>query len=189
MDYNFDQLIDRRGTDCVKWQWYGDALPMWVADMDFPAAPPIIDALRAHVEHGIFGYANEPPQLREVLQAWLQRRFDWSVPADAFVLMPGVVTAFNVACRAYCAPGDGVLVQPPVYPPMRTAPANYQLELQEAELTRGLDGRYSVDLDRMSATITDRTKLFLLCSPHNPTGRAFTADELAAWPKRASPGA
>jgi cystathionine beta-lyase len=108
----------------------------------------------------------------------LLRRFNWRVSADALVFTPGVVTAFNVACRAYCAPGDGVLVQAPVYPPMRTAPANFGLTREEMELTTGADGRYSVDDDLMDATVTDRTKLFLLCSPHNPTGRAFTSEEL-----------
>ncbi len=179
MTLDFDQIIERRGTDSIKWQWYGEAIPMWVADMDFPAAEPIIRALTERVQHGVFGYANEPPQLREVLQAWLLRRFNWRVTADALVFMPGVVTAFNVACRAYCAPGDGVLVQAPVYPPMRTAPANFGLTRDEMELTLGEDGRYSVDYDSMNAAITDRTRLFLLCNPHNPTGRAFTEAELS----------
>ncbi len=178
MTTDFDQLIERRGTDSVKWQWYGDAIPMWVADMDFLAPEPVIAALQARVSHGIFGYANEPADLREVLQAWLLRRFDWRVAAEALVFTPGVVTAFNVACRAFCTPGDGVLVQAPVYPPMRTAPANFDLVCDEMELTRGADGRYWVDLERMNATITDRTKLFMLCNPHNPTGRAFTGEEL-----------
>lgn len=179
MTTNFDQIIERRGTDSIKWQWYGDAIPLWVADMDFPAAEPIIQALTRRVEHGIFGYAGEPKELREVLQAWLRRRFDWRVPAEALVFMPGIVSAFNVACRAYCAPGDGVLTQAPVYPPMRTAPANFGLTRDEMELTREADGRYTVDYGLMSSTIADRTRLFLLCNPHNPTGRAFAQDELA----------
>jgi cysteine-S-conjugate beta-lyase len=178
MTTNFDQVINRRGTDSVKWQWYGDAIPMWVADMEFPAPEPVIAALAARVAHGIYGYANEPPQLREVLQAWLVRRFDWRVPADALVFTPGVVSAFNIACRALCAPGDGVLVQAPVYPPMRTAPANYAAVRDEMELTRGQDGRYFVDYGLMDATISERTKLFLLCNPHNPTGRVFDLEEL-----------
>ena len=116
--------------------------------------------------------------LRETLCAWLQRRFAWIVPPDALVFAPGVVSAFNVACRAFCAPGDGVLVQAPVYPPMRTAPANFDLMRDEMELTRDSSGRYSVDYDRMEAAITDHTRLFMLCNPHNPTGRAFTREEL-----------
>jgi cysteine-S-conjugate beta-lyase len=179
MTFDFDTIVDRRWSDSIKWRLYGDALAMWVADMDFPAPEPVIAALRARVEHGVFGYTAEPPDLREVLRAWLQRRFSWTAAPEAFVIMPGVVTAFNVACRAFCAPGDGVLVQAPVYPPMRTAPANFGLTRDEMELPRGADGRYTVDYDLMDATITERTKLFLLCSPHNPTGRVFTQDELA----------
>jgi cystathionine beta-lyase len=179
MSTNFDTIIDRRQSDSLKWRRYGDALPMWVADMDFLAPEPIRRALTARVEHGVFGYASAPPELREVLRAWLQRRFGWTVAPEAFVLTPGVVTAFNVACRAYCSPGDGVLTQAPVYPPMRTAPANFALTRDEMELTRGADGRYTVDTDLMNATITERTKLFLLCSPQNPTGRVFSEQELA----------
>ncbi len=179
MATNFDEIIDRRQSDSIKWRKYGDALPMWVADMDFLAPEPIRAALRERVEHGVFGYASEPPELRDALRAWLQRRFDWTVAPEAFVIVPGVVTAFNVACRAFCAAGDGVLIQAPVYPPMRTAQANFGLTRDEMELTRGNDGRYEVDYDLMAATITERTKLFLLCSPHNPTGRVWTKDELA----------
>lgn len=178
MVFDFDRIIDRRGTDSIKWRRYGDAIPMWVADMDFTAPEPVIEALRARVEHGIFGYAGEPAVLREVLCAWLQRRFNWTITPDALVFVPGVVTAFNVACRAFCAPGDGVLMQAPVYPPMRTAPANFGLVREEMELTQEASGRYTVDCDRMADSVTDRTRLFMLCSPHNPTGRVFTSDEL-----------
>ena len=101
MTFDFDTIVDRRWSDSIKWRLYGDALAMWVADMDFPAPEPVIAALRARVEHGVFGYAAEPPELREVLRAWLQRRFSWTAAPEAFVIMPGVVTAFNVACRAF----------------------------------------------------------------------------------------
>ena len=178
MGFDFDRIIERRGTDSLKWCLYGEAIPMWVADMDFAVPEPVIRALRTRVDHGIFGYATEPPSLREVLCTWLQRRFDWTVSPSALVFVPGVVTAFNVACRAFCAPGDGVLVQAPVYPPMRTAPANFGLTRDEMELTQDASGRYTVDYDRMADTITDRTRLFMLCSPHNPTGRVFVREEL-----------
>lgn len=180
MTFDFDTLIDRRNTDSVKWRLYGDALPLWVADMDFLAPEPVIRALRARVDHGIFGYAQEPPELRDVLCGWLQRRFGWTVAPDALVFVPGVVSAFNVACRAFCAAGDGVLMQAPVYPPMRTAPANFGLTRDEMELTADETGRYHVDFERMRETITARTRLFTLCSPHNPTGRVFDAGELTA---------
>jgi cystathionine beta-lyase len=178
MCYDFDRIIERRATDSIKWRLYGKAIPMWVADMDFAAPEPVLEALRTRVDHGVFGYAGEPPELRKTLCAWLRRRFEWDVAPDAFVFVPGVVAAFNVACRALCAPGDGVLLQAPLYPPMRTAPANFGLSCDEMELTRDSSGRYIVDCDRMASTITDRTRLFMLCNPHNPTGRAFTREEL-----------
>ncbi len=178
MAFDFDRVIERRTTDSIKWRRYGEAIPMWVADMDFAAPEAVIQALHARVDHGVFGYPDEPPMLRETICTWLQRRFGWTVSSDAFVFASGVVSAFNVACRAFCASGDGVLVQAPVYPHIRTAPANFNLSCDEMELTQDSSGRYTVDYSCMANTITDRTRLFLLCNPHNPTGRAFTRDEL-----------
>lgn len=178
MAYEFDQIVDRTHSDSIKWSWYGDALPLWVADMDFEAPPPVLAAIRERAAHGVFGYAGEPPQLREILVNWLHRRFDWTVAPDALVFVPGVVSAFNIACRAFCEPGEGVLDQAPVYPPMRTAPGNYGLRLDEMELDFDTAGKYTVDLDRMAAAIREDTRLFLLCSPHNPTGRVFSREEL-----------
>ncbi len=177
--YDFDRVIDRRNSDSIKWRWFGDALPLWVADMDFPAPEPVLRALRERVAHGIFGYAAEPPALRETMAAWLWRRFGWRVDPAAFVFVPGVVTGFNVACRAFCRPGEGVLVQTPVYPPILDAPANHGLDRQEMPLSRDGSGRYTVDPAAMAAAITPATRLFILCNPHNPVGRAFTEAELA----------
>lgn len=178
--FDFDRIIDRRGSDSIKWRAYGDALPLWVADMDFAAPEAVLDALRARVEHGVFGYAAEPPELREVLVAWLGRRFGWRVAPEALVFLPGVVSGFNVACRAAARPGEGVLVQTPVYPPMLAAAANFGLRRDEMQMTQGADGRYTVDLDAFDAAIAGDTRAFLLCSPHNPTGRIFTPAELTA---------
>ena len=144
--YDFDRIIDRTQSDSLKWCRYGEALPLWVADMDFPAPEPVRRALAARVDHGIFGYACEPPELREALVAWLARRFGWQVDPSAFVFVPGVVTGFNVACRAVARPGEGVLVQTPVYPPMLAAPANFGLRRDEAPLACGAVGRYEVGL-------------------------------------------
>ncbi len=179
MSFDFDRVVERRQTDSVKWRWYDeDVLPMWVADMDFPAPEPVIEALRARIDHGVFGYAIEPPELRSALTAWLARRFSWQVAPESFVIVPGVVSGFNIACRAAGQPGDGVLVQTPVYPPMLNAPGNSDLVRQDMRLTEEAGGRYTVDDALMATTITDRTRLFLLCSPQNPTGRAFTEGEL-----------
>jgi cysteine-S-conjugate beta-lyase len=181
MPYDFDRIIDRRQTDSEKWQAFGpDVLPLWVADMDFTAPEPVIRALHERVEHGIFGYGGEPPELREVLIARLQERYAWSVPAEAIVFVPGLVVGLNIATRAAAQPGDGALVQTPVYRPIIDAPGSAGQVLQAMALTRQTDGRYTLDPELMAAAITDRTRTFTLCNPHNPVGRVFTPEELTA---------
>ena len=179
MVYNFDQIIDRRHSNSSKWGRYDeDVLPLWVADMDFVSPEPVIWALLERVNHGVFGYGMEPPELREVVVDRLERLYGWRVSPEALVLLPGVVTGFNLACRAVTSPGDGVLVQTPVYPPILRAYANAGLTRDEMELARQADGRYIVDFDAFEAAITDRTCVFILCNPHNPVGRVFQRDEL-----------
>ena len=179
MTHDFDEIIDRAESDCIKWRYYDrDALPMWVADMDFRSPEPVVRALRERVEHGIFGYAEEPCELRDLIVNRLQRMYGWQVAPEAIVFLPGIVTGFNLVCAAFASPGDGVLVQTPVYPPILSAPRNHRLVRQATELVRGADGRYSIDLDAFEASISDRSRLFLLCNPHNPVGRVFTPAEL-----------
>ncbi len=182
MQYNFDQVVDRRRTGSIKWKFYGDdVLPMWVADMDFPPPPPILAALHARVEVGDFGYELPSPALGERICERLQRRYNWSVTPDQIVYIPSLVTGLNAVCRAIGEPSDGVLVQTPVYPPFLTAPTNQGRVTQMAELEVVPNGRtfgYRVDYDRMNATVTDRTRLFILCNPHNPTGEAYSREEL-----------
>ena len=146
--------------------------------MDFTVPEPVIRALHEHVEHGIFGYDGEPPELREVLVTRLQERYAWSVPAEAIVFVPGLVVGLNVATHAVAQPGDGVLVQTPVYRPILDTPGSAGQVLQPMALTRQADGRYPLDPELMAATITDRTRTFTLCNPHNPVGRVFTREEL-----------
>jgi cystathionine beta-lyase len=180
MDCNFDRFIDRRGTECAKWRRYGDeVLPLWVADMDFASPEPVIRALRERVEHGIFGYPTEPPELRGVIIERLNRRYGWQVSPESLVFVPGVVTGFNLACQALGNPGEGILFQTPVYGPIIRAARYAQMSCDEMVLTLESDGRYTVDLDRMEAAITPQTRIFLLCNPHNPVGRVFTREELA----------
>lgn len=174
---DFDRIVDRRDTGSAKWEWYGDALPLWVADMDFPAPEPVIEALRQRVAHGVFGYSMPPPELPAVVQAWLQERHGWHVPAEAISCLPGVMRAVHMTGRAIGEPGDGILIQPPVYHPFFEVPKNQQRELQSAQVPRA-DGRYEIDLDAFEAAIDERTRLFLLCNPHNPIGRAYTRAEL-----------
>ena len=180
MTYDFDQIIDRRSTGSIKWDYYGDAIPLWVADMDFCTPEPVLQALSQRVDHGIFGYGAEPPELRTVVVERLQRLYGWQVEPEALVFLPGIVSGFNLAARAVTCPGDGLLIQTPVYFPFLWVPQNHFLRMNEMELTRREDGRYEVDLDRFEAAISGRTRLFLLCNPHNPVGRVFTRAELEA---------
>ena len=179
MTYDFDSVIDRRQTESNKWHKFpADVLPLWVADMDFRSPEPVIRALRERVEHGVFGYGAEQPEFYEVFQDRLQKRYGWRVSREALLLIPGVISGFNLACRAVTSPGDGLLLQTPVYPPIRRAPVNVGLTSDEMELGRDRAGRYVVDLDRFEAAIRERTRIFLLCNPHNPVGRVYTRDEL-----------
>jgi cystathionine beta-lyase len=174
---DFDRVIDRRHTGSAKWEWYGDALPLWVADTDFRAPEPVIQALRERVEHGIFGYTFPPADLVEAVQAWLRNRHGWEVEEEAISFLPGVMRGVNLAARAVGESGDGILVQPPVYYPFFGVAPNSDRTLQQAEISR-VDGRYQVDFDAFEEALTGRTRLFLLCNPHNPIGRAFTPAEL-----------
>ncbi len=182
MTYDFDRPVDRRHTDSSKWQKYGpDVLPLWVADMDFQSPEPVIRALRERAEHGVFGYlAFEQPEFHELFADRLLKRYGWRVAPDAVVLIPGVIPGFNVAGRILSAPGDGLILQTPVYPPILRAATSIGLTREEAPLARRPDGRYEVDVDAFSASIRDRTRFFLLCNPHNPVGRVFTRTELTS---------
>ena len=182
MTYDFDRLVDRRRTDSSKWQKYGpDILPLWVADMDFQSPEPVIRALRDRVEHGVFGYlALEQPEFHELFADRLLKRYGWRVSPDAVVIIPGVIPGFNVAGRILTAPGDGLILQTPVYPPILRAASSIGLTREEAPLARRADGRYEIDVDAFSAAIRERTRFFLLCNPHNPVGRVFTRDELTS---------
>lgn len=179
MLYDFDRIIDRSPSDSVKWHHYSEGtLPLWVADMDFASPEPVIRALQQRVDHGVFGYGIEPPELRPLIVERLQRLYGWEVSPEALIFVPGVVTGFNLAARAVASPGDGVLVQTPVYYPILCAPGNASCTLDEMELTQAPNGLYEVDFDAFEAAITERTRMFILCNPHNPVGRVFCREEL-----------
>jgi cystathionine beta-lyase len=180
MNFNFDEIIERRATDSEKWNHYSaDVLPLWVADMDFRAAEPILRALHDRVEHGVFGYGGVTQQLRETICERLTRLYAWDVEPDQIALIPGVVPGLNLATQAVAGPGMGVLMQTPVYPPFLVAPRNSGSKRQEMRLTRGEDGRYEIDFDWFEAAIDEKTRVFILCNPHNPVGRVWTPVELA----------
>ncbi len=179
MQYDFDQPIDRLRSDSAKWQHYGpDVLPLWVADMDFCSPEPVIRALRERVAHGVFGYASDPGALRRAIQARLEILYGWKIAVDDILFLPGVVAGFSVACRAIGQPGDGVLVQPPIYPPCLSAPVHAG-RVPDCAQVRQQGQRYEIDADEFEAAIGERTRLFLFCNPHNPVGRVYERGELA----------
>jgi cysteine-S-conjugate beta-lyase len=178
MIYDFDQAIERRGTDSHKWQRYGDGIiPLWVADMDFFSAEPIIEALRERVDQRVFGYAQPTRQLQLVILERLKRLYGWEISEEELIFLPGVVTGLNLAFRAYAQPGEGVLVQPPVYSHFITDPLLHGLVVNDPPLMEKND-TYGIDFDAFETSITDRTRLFLLCNPHNPVARVYTRKEL-----------
>jgi cysteine-S-conjugate beta-lyase len=179
MPHDFDRIIERRNTESNKWHKYPpDVLPLWVADMDFASPEPVIRALRERVEHGVFGYGVEQPEFHQVMHDRFRKRYGWAVEGEAMVLMNGVTPSFNTACRAFAGSGDGVLMMLPVYPPILRLPDNTGMSRDGVSLVRGADGRYSIDFDAVERAITPRTRMFLLCNPHNPVGRVFTREEL-----------
>lgn len=182
MSFNFDSIPDRRQSDSAKWSYFGaDVLPMWVADMDFVSPQPIIDALQKRVAHGIFGYGSDSPTLRAVLVERMQRLYGWQIEPADIVFLPGLVSGLNVVNRAVGEPGSGVVVHTPVYGPFLSSPVNQGRRVQVAPLACTVQGQrlhYTVDFDRFEAVIDSSSKLFILCNPHNPVGRAFTLAEL-----------
>jgi len=179
MPYDFDQPVDRRRSDSTKWHVYGpDVLPLWTADMDFRVPEPVIAALCARADHGVFGYCYEPPALREVIVERLDRLYGWRVEPEAIVFGTGVVAGFHRVCRVAATTEEGVLVQPPVYSLIFGAPKHNGSIHQEAPLVMRGDGRWEIDFDAFDAAITDRTRVFILCNPHNPVGRVFRREEL-----------
>ena len=179
MSYDFDTLIDRFPTESAKWHVFEpDVLPMWVADMDFRSPEPVIQALHQRVEHGIFGYPKESPELRQVIIERLARLYGWKVNPEEILFLPGVIGSFNLACYTFANPGESVLIQPPVYPPFFSAAKYAQLTLQENPLVQLADGSYSIDFDAFERAITPSTRVFILCNPHNPVGRVFRREEL-----------
>jgi len=180
MKYDFDELIPRRGTNSYKWDSAADAdvLPLWVADMDFRTAPCIMEALRRRMEHGIFGYTRVPDAYYQAVIDWFGRRHGWRIDKEWIIYTSGVVPALSAIIKALTEPGDRVLVQTPVYNCFFSSIRNNGCELVSSPLVR--DGNtYRMDFDDLERKAADpRTKLLLLCNPHNPVGRVWTREEL-----------
>ena len=178
--YKFDEIPERRNTNCVKWDIYGqDELPLWVADMDFEVCPKIVDAMQERLKHPVFGYSLELKELKEVICERMMQRYQWKVNPEEVLLVPGIVSGFNFGIRAFCGPEDSVIYQIPAYPPFIAGPKNFHLEGIANDLYYDeSDRKWKVDFDKFEAQIQENTSLFILCSPHNPVGRVFTKDEL-----------
>lgn len=185
MPFDFETPPDRSNSDSIKWRRYAgrDILPMWVADMDFAAPPPVIDALQQRIARGVLGYTHPWPSLLEAVMEGIERDHTWKIEPDWIVWLPGVVQGFNLACLLAGEPGSGILSFPPIYPPMLQAPGNQQRQLVRSSLTLA-GGRWEFDWASLDALLPVKdTRMLLLCNPHNPVGRVWSRDELTrlAW--------
>ena len=180
MKYNFDAVPNRRNTDCFKWDLYpADRLPLWVADMDFAVCPKIIDAIQKRLEHPVFGYAFASPELKQVFCDRMDQFYGWKVDPSEIILIPGIVSGFNYAIRAFCDNNNSVIYHTPAYPPFIEAPGHFQIEGIANDLYYDADENiWKIDFDKFEEQIKEDTSLFILCNPQNPTGRSFTKDEL-----------
>jgi cystathionine beta-lyase len=184
-NYDFDKIIDRTGTSCAKWDFteeiFGekDLLPMWVADMDFQSPPAIVDSLVKRAQHGFFGYSVIDPDYKEVVSSWFKRRHNWDVQPEWLTNVPQVINALSMSILMFTQPGDGVLIQTPCYDEFAKKTKETGRHVLDNRLICGPDGRYTIDFDDFEKKASDpRARLFLLCSPHNPTGRVWTREEL-----------
>lgn len=177
--FDFSIPVERRNTASVKWDKYKgrDIIPLWVADMDFCSPPAVIEALQQRIAHGVFGYTVAPESLKTIVVEKLAADFSWSIQPEWLVWLPGVVTGFNVACRAVGEDNDDVMTAVPVYPYFLSAPQNSRRRLIKVPLQE-MNNHWTLDFDRLEKAITPNTRLFILCNPHNPVGRVFSRDEL-----------
>ncbi|WP_416145193.1 MalY/PatB family protein [Planococcus koreensis] len=192
MNYNFDEFVNRRGTYSLKWdgaeiikqfgitdRYDEDTIPLFTADMDLPVPQPLIDALHKTVDHRIFGYSVFPDEYYQAIQHWFSKRHDWKIEKEQIVFSPGTVHALNVAVKAFTNPGDGVIIQRPVYPPFTSAVEGNDRKVVNNALIADDNNYYTVDFDDLEEKAKQEdTTMFILCNPHNPTGRVFTEDEL-----------
>lgn len=182
MKYNFDEVLDRLNTDCVKWDsildTYNDKdlLPMWVADMDFKAPPNVLEAISQRVAHGVLGYNVYSDSLYSSIINWIRDRYDWEVEKEWIIFTPGVVAGFNFGIRALTEAKDNVIIQPPVYPPFFNVVKSIDRNLVENPLIEN-DEKYIIDYRELEDKL-EKAKLLLFCSPHNPVGRVWSKDEL-----------
>ena len=179
LQHDFDEKVDRANTASYKWDKYpAGVIPLWVADTDFRAPQPVVDALSSRVAHGVFGYTWNHGSFERSTKGWAARRHGWDIDVSQVYFAPSVVAGIGLAIRALTAPGDNVVIQPPVYPPFAGVTRNNGRVPLGNPLVRR-DGAWHIDFDDLEAKLADpRSTLFLLCNPHNPTGRRFSREEL-----------
>jgi len=179
MIYDFDELIDRTNTDSFKWDRYKDRdiIPLWVADMDFKAAPPILKALEDVTKQGIIGYWHAPDELADVIVKRLDERHNWKIEKDWIVYLPGLVPGLTLSCMVVGNEGDEIITTVPVYGPFMKAPEAAKKKLVKVQMKLE-NNRWTLDFDAIRAAITPRTRMFMLCNPYNPAGTVFTEEEL-----------
>lgn len=181
MTFDFDSVIDRRGTDSQKWQKYAgrDILPLWVADMDFKSSPAIIAALQEHVATGLFGYARPVKSTVDAFVQSLETRHGWKIDPAWIVWLPGLVVGLNLTAQAFARPGEEILTLTPVYPPFMTAPKNSgRVSVQVPFQLDAANHRWEIDWPALEKAVTPATRIFFLCNPHNPLARVWRRDEL-----------
>jgi len=185
MKYDFDRVIDRRNTASYKWDQltalFGgeDVLPLWVADMDFACAQPIVDALVRRAETGIYGYTFRTDDWYKAIQGWYGRRHGWQIEKDSILMSPSVVTSLSLAVEQFSEPGDGVILQSPVYYPFYDVIRANGRRVVKNPLKIGDRGAFEMDFDALEERMREGAKMLLLCNPHNPGGRVWTKEELA----------
>lgn len=194
MEYDFDKVVDRRNTDSAKWatveKMFGekDVIPMWVADMDFPVAEPITEALRRRTEHAFYGYSLTQPSVVEAVVDRVKKKYNWKIEPEWVVFTPGVIPAIDAAIRAFSQPGDEVIIQGPVYYPFWSTIRNSGRQIANNELNL-INGRYFMDFAGLESIFDcrddgmmpsfPRARLMILCNPHNPVGRVWSREEQA----------
>ncbi|MGG7566535.1 MalY/PatB family protein [Rhodovulum sp. DZ06] len=187
MTFDFDRVIDRRGTHCAKWdameQMFGvspdDGIPMWVADMDFAAPPSVAEALRAQAEHGVFGYYGDPSSCKEAICDFYAARHAWRPDPAHIAFTHGLVAGTAICVQAFTDPGDSVILFTPVYHAFHKIIRANGREILESQMPM-VDGRYELDLEALEAQLTGREKMLVFCSPHNPSGRVWSPEEIRA---------
>jgi len=177
-EYDFDRIIDRRETNSIKWDLFGEGiLPLWVADMDFASPTEIISGIQARLDHPIFGYQSQNAELLDIISDWMFVQHDWKIAPEDILLMPGVVAGFNWMVRSFTESNNSVIFQTPVYFPFFNISQNNNVKQITVPLKNTVNG-YEIDYDDFEAKIRDDSRIFILCNPHNPVGRVFRKKEL-----------